>query len=383
MTSQRTERTGAPPRLLRRRTTDRVLGGVASGLGDYLNIDPLLIRIGFVGLMIFGGAGLVLYVVAWLLIPAEGQDSSNVESFFSRLGLAPRRIAWIGLALIVLVLILNMPIGGPFDGSGTVFIGPLPGMNPGALWALAIIVVGIVLLRRRENVPATSATASGTAPLAAPVVKAPPGPRSPLAWYACGAMLLTIGLLALVSQVADIPVAPGQFFGAALAILGTALVVGVWWGRARILILLGLVLMPLAVTASFITAPLEGGVGGLRFSPANAAELRDEYRIMGGRLILDLTDLSIGAQSVHIAASVAVGQLVVILPRGASVELRARMGAGQMTVFDAYDAGTILGEAGTSLDERYVRHNGNGPTYILDLEGGIGDVFVTNSRINW
>ena len=173
MTSERSERTGAPPRLLRRRTSDRVLGGVAGGLGDYFNIDPLLIRIAFVGLMIFGGAGLVLYVVAWLLIPAEGQDSSSVESFFSRLGLTPRRIAWIGLALIVLVLILNIPIGGPLDGSGTVFIGPLPGMNPGALWALAIIVVGIVLLRRRDNGPAAPATAT---------VIAASSPAAPSCW---------------------------------------------------------------------------------------------------------------------------------------------------------------------------------------------------------
>src|SRR6266542_5969129 len=75
MSGQGSERTDAQPHLLRRRTTDRVLGGVAGGLGDYLNIDPLLIRIAFVGLMIFGGAGLVLYVAAWLLIPTEGQDS--------------------------------------------------------------------------------------------------------------------------------------------------------------------------------------------------------------------------------------------------------------------------------------------------------------------
>ena len=385
MTSERTERSSAPPRLLRRRTSDRVLGGVAGGLGDYFNVDPLLVRIAFVALMIFGGAGLVLYVVAWLLIPAEGQDSSKVESFFSRLGLTPRRIAWIGLAFIVLVLILNIPIGGPLDGSGTVFIGPLPGMNPGALWALAIIVVGIVLLRRRENAPTAPATATitATASPAAAAVEAPPRPRSPLAWYACGAVLLVIGVLALVSQVAHIHIAPGQFFGAALVILGIALVVGAWWGRARILILLALLLMPLAVTASFVTAPLEGGIGGVRFTPANAAELRAEYRLVGGRLILDLTDLGIGAKSVHVAASVAVGELVVILPRGASVELRARMGAGQVTVFDAYQAGTLLGDAGTNLDERYVRRNGIGPTYVLDLEGGIGELFVTNSRINW
>src|SRR4029079_12309570 len=81
MTSQHSERSDAPPRLLRRRNSDRVLGGVAGGLGDYFNVDPLLIRIGFVGLMIFGGAGLVLYVVAWLLTPAEGQEASSVAAF--------------------------------------------------------------------------------------------------------------------------------------------------------------------------------------------------------------------------------------------------------------------------------------------------------------
>jgi len=349
-----------------------VLGGVAGGLGDYFNVDPLLIRIGFVGLMIFGGAGLVLYVVAWLLIPAEGQDSSTLESFFGRLGLTPQRLGWVALALVVVVLISNMPVGGPLDGSGSVFIGPLPGLNPAALWALAIIVVGIVLLRRRETAPATTAAPSTSAqPIAAapPLVPAPPRPRSPLAWYACGAVLLSIGLLALVSQVAHVAVAPGQFFGAALAVLGIGLVVGAWWGRARILILLALLLAPLAVTASFITTPLEGGIGDQRYAPVSAAEVRDEYRSLGGRLVLDLTGLQAGTRTVHISASVAVGQLMVILPPEASVELRSRVGAG-----DSYLLGSQ--DVGTSLDNSYVRRTPYRTTYILDLEAGIGEVFV-------
>jgi hypothetical protein len=288
----------------------------------------------------------------------------------------------IAVGVGAVIFISSFPLGGPFDGSGYLYIGPLS-IDPVALLAVAVIVVGYLLIRRRETSPAMGGVAAPPAVIAPPRAPAVRRPPSPLAWYVYAAVLLSIGLLALVSQLADIPVAPGQFFGAALAILGIGLVVGAWWGRARILILLALLLMPLAVTASFITAPLEGGIGGLRFTPANAAELRDEYRIMGGSLILDLTDLSIDARPVHIAASVAVGQLVVILPPDASVELRARMGAGQVTIFDAYDARTILGEAGTSLDERYVRHQRYGPTYILDLEGGIGDVFVTNSRINW
>ena len=68
--------TTSTARILRRRVSDRVIGGVAGGLGDYFEIDPLLLRIAFVGLMIFGGAGLVLYVIAWLLIPGDGHDRS-------------------------------------------------------------------------------------------------------------------------------------------------------------------------------------------------------------------------------------------------------------------------------------------------------------------
>jgi phage shock protein PspC (stress-responsive transcriptional regulator) len=379
MTSQRSERTGAPPRLLRRRTSDRVLGGVAGGLGDYFNIDPLLIRIGFVGLMIFGGAGLVLYVVAWLLIPANGHDTSNVEGFLARLGLTPQRLAWVALAVVGLILISNMPVGGPLDGSGSVFIGPLPGLNPAALWALAIIVVGIILLRRRENAPATAAAPALSAqPIVAapPVVQAPPRPRSPLAWYAYGAVLVSIGLLALVSQVAHVAVAPGQFFGVALEVLGIALVVGAWWGRARILILLALLLAPLAVTASFLTAPLEGGIGDHYYAPVTVSEVRSEYRSLGGRLSLDLTGLQTGPRIIHISASVAVGQLMVRLPEGASVEIRSRVGAG-----DSFVLGSSQ-DVGTSLDNLFMRHGLDQPTFILDLQAGIGEVYVYSQEAN-
>ena len=464
MTSQDTQPSAAPGRFLRRRTTDRVIGGVAGGLADYFNVDPLLIRIGFVGLIIFGGAGLVLYVIAWLLIPAVGQDMSPVEALVRWIGLTPQRIGWIAIvgAAVVVAFSLSSPVSYPLDRSGypygyygaplgisapVVFwavvvivagyllfrrretssatasvadgqdrspgeglirrawptVGRIvifavvavavillinswnlniPG-DGGLLWAVAVIVVGFFLIRRPGTAPAVSAVASAPAMIAPPRAPAVRRPSSPLAWYVYAAVLIAMGLLALVSQLGKVEVAPGQFFGAALAILGIGLVVGAWWGRARILILLALLLVPLAMAASFITAPLEGGIGGMRLAPANAAELRDEYRLMGGQLILDLTDLSITAQPVHIAASVAVGQLVVILPPGASVELRARIGAGQVTVFDYYGVGTILTNAGTSLDERYVRSHRYGPTYILDLQGGIGDLFVTNSRANW
>jgi phage shock protein PspC (stress-responsive transcriptional regulator) len=381
MTSQDTQRANAPSRPLRRRTTDRVIGGVAGGLGDYFNVDPLLFRIGFVGLIIFGGAGLVIYVIAWLLLPVEGHDTSVLEAFLRRLGLTPRRLGGFAVLLVFFILLVN----SWNTGMGfSLREGPLG--IPGAIWALGIIVTGVLLLRRREVVATPVAATAVSAPLAAPVVaaapleapaaKAPPGPRSPLAWYIVGALLLAVGLLAVFSQVAGIDVAPGQFFGVALAVLGIGLVVGAWWGRARILILLALLLMPLAVTASFITAPLEGGIGDHRYTPVTAAEVRDEYRSMGGRVILDLTDLQTSPRTIHIAASVAVGQLVVILPEGASFELRTRVGAGDSYVLGSQDVGT-------SLDSQYVRHHLNQTTYVLDLEMGIGEVFVTDSKVNW
>ena len=369
MTSQGTQRTDAPGRLLRRRTSDRVIGGVAGGLGDYFNVDPLLIRIGFVGLMLFGGAGVVLYLVAWLFIPAEGQDASFVEGLLRRIGLTTGRVITIGVVAVAFVLLVNS-WNYPYAplGDGTV------------VWATAVIVLGFLLIRRRDAAPTAPVVASAIAP-AAPVVTPPPAPAiprppSPLAWYVYAVALIAIGLIALVSQVAEVSVTPGQFFGAALTVIGIGLVVGAWWGRARILILVAMLLAPLAIGASFITAPLEGGIGDHRYVPVTAAEVRGEYRSLGGRTILDLTDLKTSPRTTQIAASVAVGQLVIILPEGASFELRARVGAG-----DSYVLGSQ--NVGTSLDSRYVRHHFNQTTYVLDLEMGIGQIFVTDSRVNW
>ncbi len=53
-----------------------MLGGVASGLARYAGIDVLLVRLAFAVLTFLGGAGIPLYLVCWLLIPAEGSDQS-------------------------------------------------------------------------------------------------------------------------------------------------------------------------------------------------------------------------------------------------------------------------------------------------------------------
>src|SRR5258707_13262164 len=73
MTTQATTPTPEPPtsRRLTRSSDDRVIAGVAGGLGRSLGVDPVIIRIALVVLMFVGGAGFVAYGAAWLLIPSE------------------------------------------------------------------------------------------------------------------------------------------------------------------------------------------------------------------------------------------------------------------------------------------------------------------------
>jgi phage shock protein C len=56
---------------LLRTNDDRMIGGVCGGLGRYLKIDPVLVRLGFVLLTIYGGIGPVLYLVLLVLMPLD------------------------------------------------------------------------------------------------------------------------------------------------------------------------------------------------------------------------------------------------------------------------------------------------------------------------
>ena len=61
---------------LRRPVYDRMLGGVAAGIADYLGVDETIVRIVFVVLTFVGGVGIPAYLAGWLLIPEEGRDQS-------------------------------------------------------------------------------------------------------------------------------------------------------------------------------------------------------------------------------------------------------------------------------------------------------------------
>jgi phage shock protein C len=122
------------PRLLRRSRDDRVIGGVCGGLGRYLGVDPVLLRIAMVILAIAGGGGILIYLVAWVLIPPEreGEDLGSARPE----GADTTRLI-VGGALIAIGTILLLNLSFPALGK--------------YVWPLALIAVGVAVVIRASS----------------------------------------------------------------------------------------------------------------------------------------------------------------------------------------------------------------------------------------
>lgn len=142
---------------LYRSRTNAMLGGVAGGLGEYLNIDPTFVRLFFVLLALGSGIGVLLYLLLWIILPREDQLRSQEGATFqpgefaNRAGQMgrefgeavsrpnPATVKWIGAGLILagiffLLENLNLPWLSWFQRE--------------LLWPLLLIVAGAVLLLR-------------------------------------------------------------------------------------------------------------------------------------------------------------------------------------------------------------------------------------------
>lgn len=64
---------------LRLSATDRKIGGVCGGLGEFFDLDPLLFRVAFVVLAFVGGLGILLYLVLWLVVPGSARSVTSGE----------------------------------------------------------------------------------------------------------------------------------------------------------------------------------------------------------------------------------------------------------------------------------------------------------------
>ena len=101
---QQDGRSGRP----RRSTGDRKIAGVAGGLGRAFGVDPILIRVAFVVLTIFGGFGGLLYVLGWLLLSAEGDEVSAAEALLGRGRSSVAPVVTVGLAVVAVISALSM-----------------------------------------------------------------------------------------------------------------------------------------------------------------------------------------------------------------------------------------------------------------------------------
>ncbi len=65
--------------------TGRMVAGVCAGIGEYFGVDVNIVRVAFAALTIFSiGAGALVYVVAWAVVPEEGEKQSIAENYFNK-----------------------------------------------------------------------------------------------------------------------------------------------------------------------------------------------------------------------------------------------------------------------------------------------------------
>ena len=122
---------------LHRSRSERILAGVAGGLGRYFDISPMFFRIGFAILTLVGGAGILLYVAAWLVIPDEGESDSIVSEALRRHRDRPWLLAGVALVGIALVSLFAQADFWP---------------NSGFAWALLLLGgLAIMFAQRRAN----------------------------------------------------------------------------------------------------------------------------------------------------------------------------------------------------------------------------------------
>jgi phage shock protein C len=134
---------------LYRSRTDSILAGVCGGLAEYFDIDPSLVRVGAVLLTLAWGAGLLAYLVLWLIVPQKPLESSLGEEERAETGVhgaafekseRDRGVFFVGMILTIIGVLLLMNNYVSFAW-----------LSLHKLWPLLIIVVGIIIIARGSS----------------------------------------------------------------------------------------------------------------------------------------------------------------------------------------------------------------------------------------
>jgi phage shock protein PspC (stress-responsive transcriptional regulator) len=377
---------------LRRSLDDRKVAGVAGGLARHLDVDPLILRVAFVVLAFFGGAGLLLYGACWLLVPEDGSDEAAIT-------LDPRSRT---LALLVVGVLAAFALLGDTWG---VFWFP---------WPLAIIALVVLVFvtrkdRRRSatpppgsgvGAPATSETTPyegpayestgyagtthrGPGPYQDTTVQGPTysyqgttyvaPPRNPrrrgpiLFWFSLALIALAVGILGII-DVAGVAVADSAYPALAVGITGLMLLVGSVYGRGGGLILLGLL-----ATVPMIAVTAVGQFEGdrIRETPQSATQVQNVYDFGAGELVLDLSQVdnveALDGQDIRVEGGA--GRIELIVPDEMDVQVNGQVGGpGAITLFGQQQGG--IDQIGRGF------HNGgpDAPRLTIDAQLGVGEI---------
>lgn len=401
-----------------------MLCGVAAAIGRRYGIDPVLVRIAFVVTTVYGGVGILLYLLGCLLLPVDDDEVSAAEAILGRgrSSVSTALTICLGLALI--------PAGGAVLGG-----------DPGALVALALCGGALFLLHRHRagagEVPTTApglgrtaATASaepaGTVTPVAPTapdasaVAGPPAPAAPAgppapgapgdsgrstppAWDPLGAAPfawdlpdpsptaplppvaprrprsrvtpVTLGLALLAGGIASafIPYfSPAQVAGVVLAVIGLGLLVGSvrHGGRGLIAVAIPLALLIWVLQA----APATGfSAGERRWEAGTVAAVAPRYDLTAGSGRLDLSELRLrDGQTVSTSVAISLGEARVVLPSDVDVVLTCHAAIGEVVCLDRTSSGipSRVTVSDTGRDGR------GGGTLLLDVRTGTGSVEV-------
>ncbi|MEV8633361.1 PspC domain-containing protein [Streptosporangium sp. NPDC051023] len=162
--------------------------------------------------------------------------------------------------------------------------------------------------------------------------------------------------------------------GAMLITVGAGLLVATWFGRGAALVAAGTVIALALVAGSTITG-MPRKFGSYRWEPSSLSEAARTYSVGIGEGTLNLSDLSLppGSRTVF-EASVSVGQIEVILPATARVEVNGYTKLGDVKIDHSVAGGADVHH--DKILEPEVQPRGDVATIVLNVKAGIGDVEV-------
>jgi phage shock protein PspC (stress-responsive transcriptional regulator)/predicted membrane protein len=333
------------PRRFYRSRRDRLIAGVAGGLGRYFRVDPIFFRIGFVALAFFGGVGFILYGALWLLVPVEGETGAPFQQRFQG-----RTLTLIGAAIVVLAGLAALGQLGDHGGWGWWWWGGF--LGPLAVIAIAALLAWVLLRDRRPEGPPDAGWIAGRIALVVAV-------------SAASAILFVGAALATAAG-------GGAAVAAVVVAIGLALVAVAFRGGARWLIVPALLIAFPVGVVSAADVDLDGGIGKRDYRPASVADVRAKYQLGIGRLEIDLRDADLPAGDRPLKVDLGVGEADLIVPSDVCVALDSQVGAGYVRLFDRDSAGMdvdwdVTANAGAKV-----------PRLVVDADVGMGALQVVH-----